>query len=83
MGHSAMDDRIRAALQELEPLLEPGVPENVRLAAQKERNRLLNVYELAKNNALDDAERPEDAELAEIRSHLEPLGLADEGRRVD
>jgi hypothetical protein len=75
-------DKLRTALQALNQLLDPETPteeRKVQLAILKERFRIDGIYDLAKNGMPDDAERPEDAELAEIRGHLEPLGLAPEG----
>jgi hypothetical protein len=77
-----MADKIQAALREIERILAPDFPEKERkslLPALRERFRIENVYELAKHGGQDETDRPEDAELSEIRSHLEPLGLAPEG----
>jgi hypothetical protein len=77
-----MTNKVQAALRELDRILAPDFPENERkslLPALRERFRIENVYELAKHGGQDETDRPEDAELLEIRRHLEPLGLAHEG----
>jgi hypothetical protein len=77
-----MSDKIHAALRDLEQLSEQGLPETerkIRLAELKERFRIENVYELAKQTGSESADSADNAELAAIRSHLEPLALAPEG----
>jgi len=75
-------DKVQAAIEELNQFLTPEVPVSEQIKALEERFKLENIYELAKLGGLDDADRPEDAELDEVRRHLEPLGLAPEGTPV-
>jgi hypothetical protein len=76
-------DVVQVALQDLERLLEPDLPDSERksrLVVLKERFRIENVFELAKQMADDGQQADEESEtLTEIRGHLEPLGLAPEG----
>ena len=69
-------DERKAAQQELARLYDPDLPVKDQLAVLKEIIRLLE-----KNPVPDDAadDGTESETLAEVRQHLEPLGLADYG----
>ena len=79
-----MTNKVKAALQDLDRLMDSDLPESerkVRLSVLKERLRIEGVYDLAKQTTQDESadEREESEVLAQIRQHLEPLGLAPEG----
>jgi len=67
------------AIEELRLLYEATVDVKDRLAIRKEMNRLHRLYviQLESDDAADDGAESET--LAEVRQHLEPLGLAPEG----
>ena len=69
-------DERKTAQQELARLYDPDLPVKDQLAVLKEMIRLLE-----KNPVPDDAADggAESETLAEVRQHLEPLGLADYG----
>ena len=64
------------AVAELWKLYNAAVEPKDRLAIRKELNKVLGHYHAP---AETDADTAESETLAEIRSHLEPLGLAPEG----
>jgi len=78
----ALESEFEKALSELRRLCDEDVPldeRKHRLAVRKEMNRLHRLYviQLEPDDAADgDAESET---LAEVRQHLEPLGLADAG----
>lgn len=63
-------------VRELRALYEAAVEPKDRLAVRKELNKVLGHYDAP---AEADADSAESETLDEIRSHLEPLGLAPEG----
>ena len=67
------------ASEELRLLYEATVDVKDRLAIRKEMNRLHRLYviQLESDDAAEDTAESET--LAEVRQHLEPLGLAPEG----
>ena len=68
-------DERKAAHQELTRLYSPDLPVKDQLAVLREMIRLLE-----KNPVSDDAADDGESEmLAEVRQHLEPLGLAEPG----
>jgi hypothetical protein len=77
-------EELDEALQEVNRLLAdlslPAADRRSLLSVLQERHRLLDLYTWAKRVEQEDtAEQAESTELAEIRGHLEPLGLAPEG----
>jgi hypothetical protein len=77
----SLTEEFEAAIRELRDLCDETVDlaeRKHRLAVRKEMNRLYRLYE--KLAAIESAADSGESEtLAEIRSHLEPLGLAAEG----
>ena len=69
-------DEHKEARKELDRLLTPDLPVRDQLAVMKEIIRLLEKNPVPDDAADDDAESET---LAEVRQHLEPLGLAPEG----
>jgi len=67
------------AIQELRELYNETVDVKERLSIRKEINKLYRLYEKLTAAAESAADTGESETLAEIRSHLEPLGLAAEG----
>ena len=71
-------EEFEQAIQELRELYNETVDVKERLGIRKELNKVLKIYayQAAAESAADTGESET---LAEIRSHLEPLGLAAEG----
>ena len=77
-----LESEFEKALSELRRLCDEDVPldeRKHRLAVRKEMNRLHRLYviQLESDDSADDGGESET--LAEVRQHLEPLGLAPEG----
>ena len=73
-----------AAIRELRDLCDETVDlaeRKHRLGVRKEMNRLYRLYQETADGRQQTAEESGD-ELAEIRSHLEPLGLAADGTPI-
>ena len=70
-----------AAIRELRDLYNETVDIKERLAIRKEMNRMYRLYEEMKALA-EAADTVESETLLEIRSHLEPLGLAADGTPI-
>jgi len=76
---SHLNEEFAKAITELRQLYEATVDIKERLAVRRELNKLLRLYvfHLEKESSADDDAESET--LAEVRQHLEPLGLAPEG----
>ena len=74
-----------AAIQELRNLCDEAVDlaeRKHRLAVRKEMNRIYRIEKMRELAATESADSAESETLDEIRSHLEPLGLAPYGTPV-
>jgi len=87
MPDDTLNSVFAQAVAELRALCDEEIPldeRKHRLAVRKELNRLHRLYEKTlERQAETEGESAESETLAEVRSHLEPLGLAAKGTPVE